>query len=110
MDELEMISCQIIAAAGGAKSSYIEAVQLAGEGNFEEAHASMKEGSEVYLAGHDAHAKLLAMSANGELENIPLLLMHAEDQMMNCETIKLMAEQLISQSEAIQSLSQKIAA
>lgn len=94
MDELEMISCQLIAAAGGAKSSYIEAIEASKNGQFEEADRLMKEGAQIYVSGHDAHLKLLQMSAEGEL-NLSLLLIHAEDQMMSCETIKILAEQMI---------------
>ena len=89
-----MISCQIIAASGGAKSSYIEAIELAKEDDFDGALAKIKEGDEVYQQGHEAHAKLIQMSAQGKLE-IPLLLMHAEDQMMNCETMKIFAQEMI---------------
>ncbi len=94
MEELELISCQLIAAAGGAKSNYIEAIEASKNGKFDEAERLMKEGAQIYLTGHDAHLKLLQLSAEGNL-NLPLLLIHAEDQMMNCETIKILAEQMI---------------
>lgn len=77
-----MISCQLIAASGTAKSCYIEAENL------------MKDGKEAYLMGHSNHAKLIQMSAQEDFQ-IPLLLMHAEDQMMNCETMQQVAEQNI---------------
>lgn len=107
MEKIEVISCQIIAASGGAKSSYIEAMGLAKEGKFEEAEQMIKEGDEIYLKGHDAHVDLLQISAEGKLE-IPLLLMHAEDQMMNCETMKIVAEQIIAQYRDIDRLSREV--
>lgn len=94
MESIEVISCQLIAASGGAKSSYIEAIEAAKEHDFEKAQALIKEGDEIYLQGHSAHAKLIQMSANEQLD-IPLLLIHAEDQMMNCELMKIFAEQMI---------------
>ncbi|WP_295764918.1 PTS lactose/cellobiose transporter subunit IIA [uncultured Holdemanella sp.] len=94
MENLDVISCQIIAASGGAKSSYIEAIELAKQNDFDGANERIKEGDQVYQQGHAAHAKLIQMSAQGKLE-IPLLLMHAEDQMMNCETMKIFAQEMI---------------
>ena len=94
MENLDVISCQIIAASGGAKSSYIEAIELAKQNDFDGANERIKEGDQVYQQGHAAHAKLIQMSAQGKLE-IPLLLMHAEDQMMSAETIKFLVEEMI---------------
>ncbi len=107
MENIEIISCQIIAASGGAKSSYIEAIGLAKEGKFDEAESMIKEGAKIYIQGHEAHAQLLQMSAEGNLE-IPLLLMHAEDQMMNCETMKIVAEEMIGQYRQMEKLSREI--
>ena len=106
-ENMEVISCQIIAASGGAKSSYIEAIGLAKEGKFEEAEEMIREGAKIYLQGHKAHADLLQMSAEGKLE-IPLLLMHAEDQMMNCETMKIVAEELIAQYKKMEKMNREI--
>lgn len=107
MEDIEMISCQIIAASGSAKSNYVEAIGLAKDKQFDKAEELIKEGAKVYLEGHEAHVKLLQLSASGELE-IPLLLMHAEDQMMNCETMKIVAEEMVEQYRQMEILSQKI--
>lgn len=106
-EDIEMISCQLIAASGGAKSSYIEAIALAKEGKFDKAEEMMQEGKETYIQGHKAHFKLLEMSAQGKLE-IPLLLIHAEDQMMNCETMQILANEMIHQCREIHNLKEKI--
>lgn len=102
-----MISCQIIASSGGAKSNYIEAITLAKEGEFQKAEDMIKEGTIIYQKGHTAHAKLIQMSASGNLE-IPLLLMHAEDQMMNCETMKIFAEEMISQYKELKDVKKQL--
>ncbi|MEY8309018.1 PTS lactose/cellobiose transporter subunit IIA [Erysipelotrichaceae bacterium 51-3] len=94
MENLELISCQLIAASGTAKSCYIEAIEAAKTGDFEQAEDLIKEGSEAFLQGHSAHASLIQMSAQQDF-NVPLLLVHAEDQMMNCEMMKIFAEQNI---------------
>lgn len=95
MNTLEQISCQLIAAAGSAKSDYFEAIEAAKNGNFDEAEKHIQHGAEVYLQGHAAHAELLQLSAVDQLE-VSLLLVHAEDQMMNCETMRTLADEIIA--------------
>ena len=59
MEGLELTAFQIISSVGTARSSYIEAIQQAKEGNFAEAESLIKEGDEVFVEGHNAHAGLL---------------------------------------------------
>ena len=69
-----MAAFQIIAAVGSARSLYIEAIDLASEGNFDEARAKIKEGEEAFNGGHQAHGELLTKDdstfpfENGQLE------------------------------------------
>lgn len=107
METIEVISCQIIAASGCAKSNYVEAIELAKKGKIDEALDLIEQSKEIFLQGHEAYAKLLALSAQDKLE-IPLLLMHAEDQMMNCETMKIMALELIEQCRQFQKIDQRL--
>jgi len=95
MEGMELISFQIIAAVGTAKSMYIEAIQAAKIGNFDEADQLIEEGAKVFLEGHKAHASLIQKEASGEKLEFSLLLMHAEDQLMNAETTKIMATEII---------------
>lgn len=104
MNELELVSFQIISAVGTAKSNYIEAMRLAEKGNFEEAEEKIKEGQKVFLDGHKAHAGLIQKEAAGEGVSINLLLMHAEDQLMSAETVKIMAEEIIKLNKRIKTL------
>ena len=48
---IEEISLQIIASVGAARSSYIEAINEAKEGNFDEAENKMKEGRKLFSKG-----------------------------------------------------------
>lgn len=104
MNELELISFQIISAVGTAKSNYIEAMKLAEKGEFEKAEEMIKEGQKVFLEGHKAHASLIQKEAAGESVAINILLMHAEDQLMAAETAKLMAEEIIKLNKRIAAL------
>ncbi len=95
MEDTEMISFQLISAAGGAKSMLVEAMGLARTGQYEEARAKVAEADDCFLEGHHAHMQLLASQGEGELGAPDLLLVHAEDQMMSVEIIKLMTEEFI---------------
>lgn len=95
MEELELICFQLITAAGTAKSQYIEAIQKAKEGNFEEAAELIKQGDETLKEGHVQHAALIQKEAAGEGTAMTLLLTHAEDQMMSSEVFKVLAEEII---------------
>ena len=99
MDNLELVSFQIISAVGVAKSSYIEAMKIAEKGDFDLAKAKIKEGDQEFVKGHEAHAGLI------QKEVVPnILLMHAEDQLMSAETIKMMALEIIKLNQRLYSL------
>ena len=103
MTEIELISTQIIAAAGEAKSLYIEAIELAKNHDFDNSNKKIEEGDECFLECHQVHAQLIQKDAQtGVTPNI--LLIHAEDQMASCETIKILAEQIIYDQKEIQEI------
>ena len=95
MDELVRTSFQIIAAVGGARSSYVEAVAAAKAGDFKRADELMKAGDESFLGGHDAHTSLIQREAAGDPVNMTLMITHAEDQLMAAESFKIVAAELI---------------
>jgi len=83
-----------------AKSCYVQAMELARGGQYDEARARIKEGEECFVMGHTAHTRLLQKeAAEGDLPFV-LLVMHAEDQLMSAETIKVMAEEFINVYES----------
>ncbi len=104
MEGLELISFQIISCVGSAKSMYIEAARAAQDYDFEKAESLIKEGEEIYLKGHEAHASLIQKEAGGESVAVNMLLMHAEDQLMAAETFKAFAEQQIAVFKKFQAL------
>ena len=95
MEGLELVSFQIIAAAGSARSSYVEALQAAKAGNFEEAEALIKQGDNDFVEAHHVHAELIQKFAAGEDPGANILLIHAEDQVMSAEVLKIMAVEFI---------------
>lgn len=101
MEGLEMTAFQIIAAVGAARSMYIEAIDLASEGKYDEARAKIKEGQEAFNGGHAAHGELLTRFANGELPPMDILMTHAEDQLMSAEAFGILAEKFITLYEKV---------
>lgn len=95
MEGIELICFEIISSVGGARSCYIEAIELAKNKQFDEAQQAIKNGDEMFLQGHHAHAKLVQQEASGDKVDVVLLLVHAEDQLMSAETFKILAEQFI---------------
>ena len=95
MEGMELICFQIIASVGSARSSYIEAIRNAREGNIEEAKKAIAQGDEEFQTAHKAHGELITKEAAGDKTDVSLLLLHAEDQLMSAETIKIVAEEFI---------------
>lgn len=95
MEGLELVSFQIIAAAGSARSSYVEALQAAKEGRYDDATELIKQGDEAFVEAHHVHAELIQKFAGGEEVGANILLIHAEDQVMSAEVLKMMAVEFI---------------
>lgn len=102
MEELEEICFKIISNVGGARSSYIEAIQKAKQGNFEEAQTLLEVGQEQFLLGHEAHLELFQKEIGNSL-----LVIHAEDQLMSAEGFKIIAQELIDTHKKIHELENK---
>ena len=103
MEELELTCFQILSTVGTARSLYIEAIQEAKAGNIEKARELVKEGENVFVEGHKAHAGLIQQEASGEKVDVQLLLLHAEDQLMSAEAFKIIANEFIDLYERINS-------
>ncbi|MTD38904.1 PTS lactose/cellobiose transporter subunit IIA [Erwinia sp. CPCC 100877] len=101
MEGIELISFQIISNVGMARSSYIEAIQLAKENKMKEAWLKIKDGEKYFNEGHHAHSDLIQKEASGEKTEYSLILMHAEDQLMSTEGFRIIAEEFIGVYEKI---------
>ena len=94
-EEMEYICFQLIANSGAAKSSFIEAIQLAKAGNLKEAKIKVEEAEDSLVEAHKIHSNLIQKEATGEKIGFSLLFMHAEDQMLTTETLKIMACEMV---------------
>lgn len=95
MQELELISFEIISNVGMAKSLAIEAIREARKENYEIAKNNLVECNNFMLKAHHSHSSLIQREANGEKVDFSLILMHAEDQMLSAETIITLANEMI---------------
>ena len=94
MEGIEMTCFQIISSVGMARASFIEAIDYAIDGKFDQAEDKIKEGEEYFVEGHKAHAGMIQ-------KEIVLLLLHAEDQLMSAESFKILADKFIRLSKKI---------
>lgn len=103
MEGMELICFEIISNVGTARGCYVEAIDLATEGKYEEAEQKIAEGSGYFVKGHNAHSELVQKEAGGEKTDIMLLLVHAEDQLMSAEGFKILAEKFIALNKKLDS-------
>ena len=104
MDNLELVSFQLISNVGEARSALFEAMRAAREECFEEADKLVRDAEDSLIKAHESHSSLIMQEASGDKVQISLLLMHAEDQLMSEETIKIMAKEVIKLNNRIQNL------
>lgn len=95
LEQLSATAMEIITYSGGAKSSYIQAMQLAKKHQFEESQLKMDEGDSIIKHAHAQHMELLQKEAEKNEPQVSMLVLHAEDQFMSCETIKIMVQEFI---------------
>ncbi len=101
MEGMELASFQIIASVGGARSSVMEALREAREGNFAEADAKIEEAGTFLAEAHKGHTGLIQKEAQGEQVPFSLLFMHAEDQLMTTITLRDIAVEMIEMHKKI---------
>lgn len=95
MSKIDMACFEIIANVGSARSCFIEAIDLAGEGKIDEAESRVAEGEQFFLTGHAKHGEMIAQEASGEHVEPSIILIYAEDQLMSAETFKILAGKFI---------------
>jgi PTS system cellobiose-specific IIA component len=93
-EELYNIAFQLILHAGNARSSAMEAIQKAKEGNFDEAEAKLIEADSAFNEAHHFQTDLIQKEAGGEEFEFSLIMVHAQDHLMTSMTLKDMANEI----------------
>ncbi|MGG3470316.1 PTS lactose/cellobiose transporter subunit IIA [Neobacillus pocheonensis] len=95
MEKLETIIFQIILHGGNGRSSAMEAVQAARQGEFAEAREKLKEAENALNEAHHIQTSLIQAEIRGEKTEISLLMVHAQDHLMNAITVKDFAAEMV---------------
>ena len=99
---------EIIANVGTARGMYIEAIQEAKAGNFDQAAQLLKDGKEAFVLGHHGHADLLEWQGQGLTWKTNIYLMHAEDQLMAADAFEAIAAEFIEVHKELKELKAKL--
>ncbi|WP_127850083.1 PTS lactose/cellobiose transporter subunit IIA [Lacticaseibacillus hulanensis] len=98
-DETTIMS--LIMAGGNAKSSAFEAIYAAKKGDFDEAHAKLKEADNFMVDAHNAQTNMLTQEAQGNHVKVNLLMVHAQDHVMNAITFRDLAGEIVTLYERV---------
>ena len=88
----EMVSFQLVAAAGEARSLAFEALEKAKAGDFDAATKLMKQSKDAGIKAH-IQTQLLSTEAAGEHLSVDVLLVHAQDHLM----CSMLAQELVQE-------------
>lgn len=96
MDEKNIQAIMNLVIYGGdGKSSAMEAIQAAKEGNFELADEKLKAADESLLQAHHSQTEMLAQEASGNPVELSLLMVHGQDHLMTGMMFKDLAKELV---------------
>lgn len=93
--DLETMVFTIIANSGDARSSSMEAISHARNGEFDKAKACLDEANSKLKLVHSEQTKLIQEEAQGKETKLSLLLVHAQDHLMSAMTVRDLAYEFI---------------
>ncbi len=89
------VAMGLIAGAGDARSSCMEAIELAKEGKFQEAREALTRADDSMVAAHETQTQLIRDEMSGESEGVSLLMVHAQDHLNLALVMRDVAEEFI---------------
>ena len=96
MDEKKVQAIMnLIIYGGDGKSSSVEAIQAAKEGNFELADEKIKAAEESLLQAHHTQTEIVTQEANGDAVEVSLLMVHGQDHLMTGMMFKDLAKEIV---------------
>lgn len=97
----------LIAQAGDSRSYSMEAIDLAKQGKFTEADASLKKAADGMVAAHETQTDLLRSEMSGNGEPVSLLMVHAQDHLNLALIMRDVAEEFITLHQKLAELEEK---
>lgn len=85
----------LIINGGNAKSSSMEAIMAAKEGDFETAAAKLAEADAALSEAHNSQTDMLTKEASGDHMQVTLLTVHSQDHLMNAITFRDLAGEVV---------------
>lgn len=93
--EAAMVGFEIVAYAGEARSTLLQALKEAKSGNFENTDNLIEKANESILKAHKAQTEMLAKEAGGESVEIGFIMVHGQDHLMTTMLLRDIIENLI---------------
>jgi cellobiose PTS system EIIA component len=93
--EIQKIAMTVIMNSGDARSSAMEAIQLARKGEYDVALEKNQKAKEAIVLAHKAQTELLQKEANGDQLEFSLLLTHSQDHLMSTMVIIDLADEIL---------------
>ena len=85
----------LIIYGGDGKSSTMEAIHAAKEGNFDLADEKIQAAEKSLLEAHHTQTEMLTQEANGDSVEMSLLMVHGQDHLMTGMMFKDLAKELV---------------
>ena len=85
----------LIIYGGDGKSSAMEAIHAAKEGNFDLADEKIRAAEKSLLEAHHTQTEMLTQEANGDSVEMSLLMVHGQDHLMTGMMFKDLAKALV---------------
>ncbi|WP_066371400.1 PTS lactose/cellobiose transporter subunit IIA [Neobacillus fumarioli] len=101
MKNFEEIIFQIILHGGNGKSSAMEAIMAAKQGDFTAARQKLQEAGDALNEAHHIQTSLIQNEVRGDKTEVSLLLVHAQDHLMNAMTIRDLAIEFVDLYETV---------
>lgn len=106
--DVNEVAFSIIAEAGDAKSSAMEAIAHAQEGAFDAADEAMARCAETLSSAHEIQTGLITAEMRGEEPcAVNILMVHAQDHLMGAGLMRELAQIIIAQYHVIAKLEGK---
>lgn len=93
--DIEMIVMGLVVNGGNARSTAIEALRAARDGDFEKADRLMEEADNLIMQSHDVQTEMIQAELNGNKVEMGLLMVHAQDHLMNAMTVMDLTREMI---------------
>lgn len=87
-EDIGMIGFEIVAYAGDARSSLLEAIKCAKKGEFDKIDDLVKNAQENLNIAHAKQTEMLALDAQGKDLEIGFIMIHAQDHLMTTMLLK----------------------